>query len=98
MKTRKLRFASLSLMVVGSLLLAACGETGGTPTGTAVTAPTNTTAPAAATDTPAAAPATATTAVQPTTGTGDTSKGTIKLVSSLPRTGNSKPQTDDIVA
>src|SRR5438552_2022783 len=93
MKTRKLRFASLSLMVVGSLLLSACGGTGGTPTDTPVTAaPTNTTAPAAATDTPAAAPATA------TTSTGGTSKGTIKLVSSLPRTGNSKPQTDDIVA
>jgi branched-chain amino acid transport system substrate-binding protein len=49
------------------------------------TAPTA--APAGATDTPAAAAT-----------TGTTAGGTIKLVSSLPRTGLSKTQTDDIVA
>jgi len=38
------------------------------------------------------------TAPTPGTGGGTGDKGTIKLVSSLPRTGLSKPQTDDIVA
>jgi len=72
MKSAKQRYSILSLLVTGSMLLAACGgET---------TAPTA--APAGATNTPA----------------GTTAGGTIKLVSSLPRTGLSKTQTDDIVA
>ena len=78
-----------------SMLLSACGGPAATPTATtgAVEQPTATTA---STDQP-----TATTAAmeQPTntTGTSGGDSGTIKIVSSLPRTGLSKSQTDDIV-
>jgi branched-chain amino acid transport system substrate-binding protein len=85
MKSAKQRFSILSLLVIVSMLLAACGGEAATPTSAPV-APTNTTAAAAPTNTTGT-----------TSGAPDTSKGTIKLVSSLPRTGNSKPQTDDIV-
>lgn len=85
MKSAKLGLTITSLMVVGSMLLAACG-------GNATATP-----PPAATATTGQAAAAPTNTTASTSGAPDTSKGTIKLVSSLPRTGNSKPQTDDIV-
>jgi branched-chain amino acid transport system substrate-binding protein len=74
--------ALLSLLTATAMLLAACDAGGGT------------------TATPTAVPATATTGTAAATSTtgGTTSGEVIKLVSSLPRTGLSKPQTDDIVA
>ncbi|HYO50329.1 MAG TPA: ABC transporter substrate-binding protein, partial [Chloroflexia bacterium] len=88
MKSTKLGFTMVALMVVGSMLLAACGgpaSPAATPAATTVveqpTAMVENT-PAAMEDTPAAM--------------GES--GTIKIVSSLPRTGLSKSQTDDIVA
>lgn len=77
----------MSLLVTGALVLAACGEAAAP-----AAAPTNTT-----TSQTEAPTATAATSAAPTTGaSGDAA--TIKLVSSLPRTGLSKSQTDDIVA
>ena len=90
MKSAKLGMSITSLLVVSSLVLAACGDT---PTATPVAAPTNTTAPAAAA-TNTTAPAAAATITVATS----TDGGTISLVSSLPRTGLSKTQTDDVVA
>ncbi len=78
-----------------SMLLSACGGPAATPTATtgAAEQPTATTA--------AMEQPTATTAMmeQPTNtaGTSGGDTGTIKIVSSLPRTGLSKAQTDDIV-
>ena len=103
MKSAKLRLSVLSLLVTGSMVLAACG---GPANPTAVPA-TNTSAPAAAaTDTAAPAEPTATEAVavgETATTSGATTPpagdgGTIKIVSSMPRTGLSKTQTDDVVA
>jgi branched-chain amino acid transport system substrate-binding protein len=94
MKTTKRNIAITSLLLVGSMLLAACGADATPTTAPAATATTGQAA-AAATATPAAAAPTNTAGASTS---GDTSKGTIKIVSSLPRTGLSKPQTDDIVA
>jgi len=88
MKSAKQRFTVLSLLVTGSMLLAACG---GDATPTTIPA-----AGAGATDTPASSGTTGATAT--TASGGSTTSGSIKLVSSLPRTGLSKTQTDDIVA
>jgi len=89
MKSTKHGFSVVALMVAGSMLLASCGGETAAPAATAVptTAVEQPTAmventPMAMEDTPAAM--------------GDS--GTIKIVSSLPRTGLSKSQTDDIVA
>jgi branched-chain amino acid transport system substrate-binding protein len=72
------------------MVLAACDMGGTAATPTAV-APTATTASAEPTNTTAA--------MEPTATTGSTTEGgTIKLISSLPRTGLSKTQTDDVVA
>ena len=83
MNSTKLRFSVVSLLAASSMVLASCGGE-----------------PAASTPVPTTgAVPTAATGGSPTAGTstgGD--KGTIKIVSSLPRTGLSKPQTDDIVA
>ena len=94
MKSGKLKFSILSAMVASSMVLAACDVGGGAATPTAV-APTATTASAEPTNTTASTEPTNTTAPA-TTPSGE--GGTIKLVSSLPRTGLSKPQTDDMVA
>jgi len=85
MKSTKLRFSIVSLLAASSMILASCGGTAATDTPVPPT-----TAPVATTGTGATAVA--------TTGTSNNGdKGTIKIVSSLPRTGLSKPQTDDIV-
>jgi branched-chain amino acid transport system substrate-binding protein len=92
MKSSKLGFLIVALMVIFTMILSACG--GDTSTATPATSGGTGSSP---TDTPASAPAAATdTPASSSGGSGD--KGTIKIVSSLPRTGNSKPQTDDIVA
>jgi branched-chain amino acid transport system substrate-binding protein len=89
MKSTKLGFTVVALMVVGSMLLAACGgpvSPAATPVATtAVEQPT-----AMVENTPAV--------MEDTPGTTGGDSGTIKIVSSLPRTGLSKSQTDDIVA
>jgi branched-chain amino acid transport system substrate-binding protein len=89
MKSTKLGFTVVALMVVVSMLLAACGgpaSPAATPAATtAVEQPT-----AMVENTPAA--------MEDTPGTTGGDSGTIKIVSSLPRTGLSKSQTDDIVA
>ena len=90
MKKGKSQLILLTLFVVASMLLAAC-DTGGAATPTAV-APTATTATAADATATTAAPAATNTA-----GTGTGTGETIKIVSSLPRTGLSKGQTDTIV-
>lgn len=86
----KQRISLFMIVAVMAGLLAACG--GSTPTAapTAAPAAAPTAAPAAA---PTAAPApAATTAPAPAAG-----GQTIKIVSSLPRTGSSKGQTDSVV-
>jgi branched-chain amino acid transport system substrate-binding protein len=92
MKSTKLGFSVVALMVVSSMLLASCGGTAA-PAATAIPTAAATTAveqpTAAMENTPATMEETPAT-------TGDS--GTIKIVSSLPRTGLSKSQTDDIVA
>jgi len=94
MKKTRLSMLLLSLGVSASLLLSACGDAAPTATAVPGAAATNTTAPAAAaTNTTAPAGATNTTGTTGSTGAG----GTIKIVSSLPRTGLSKGQTDTIV-
>jgi branched-chain amino acid transport system substrate-binding protein len=85
MKSAKKGFSVLSLLVASSMVLASCGGETATPTA------------------PAATPTTATEAATPTTDAGGNTpeagdSGTIKIVSSLPRTGLSKTQTDDVVA
>ncbi len=87
MKRRVSFFLLISIMAG---LLAACGGT--TPSGTAATAVTGA-GQAAATAVTGAGQAAAT-AVAPAAG-GDA--GTIKIVSSLPRTGSSKAQSDTVV-
>src|SRR5687768_15642688 len=96
MKSGKLKFSILSAMVASSMVLAACDVGGGaaTPTAVAPTATTSTAADPTNTTSAAGDPTNTTAPAMTPSGEG----GTIKLVSSLPRTGLSKPQTDDIVA
>jgi branched-chain amino acid transport system substrate-binding protein len=85
---RRISFFLLIAITLG--LLAACGTT------TPAAAPTAAPAAGGSTDAPTAAPA----AAAPTAaaaGGAAASGGTIKIVSSLPRTGSSKGQTDTIV-
>jgi branched-chain amino acid transport system substrate-binding protein len=89
MKSTSKRFAITSLVVAFGMVLTACGQP-------AAQAPTPTTAPPAAEATPTTAPPAA--EATPTTAAPSGEGGTIKIVSSLPRTGLSKSQTDDVVA
>ncbi|MEO6457273.1 MAG: branched-chain amino acid ABC transporter substrate-binding protein [Chloroflexia bacterium] len=84
MRSKKLGLG-LTMAVSFSMLLSACGGPAATPTATtgAIEQPTATTA---AMEQPTK-----------TAGTSGGDTGTIKIVSSLPRTGLSKAQTDDIV-
>src|SRR6266705_2972263 len=75
-----------SISAAATFFLAACG---GTP------AAQPTTAPVAPATSPAASPAAAVPA--PSAAVASTLTGTIKIVSSLPRTGSNKGQTDTIV-
>ncbi len=96
MKSPKLKFTMTSLVVAAGMVLSACGQQpAAAPSPTTAAAPEATPTTAAA---PEATPTTAMAAETPTTAAGGGGGGTIKIVSSLPRTGLSKTQTDDVVA
>lgn len=94
MKSSKLWFMIVAIMLVASMLLSACG--GETSTATPATSGGTGGSTTDLTATPAGSSTEATATTGSTSSSGGAG-GTIKIVSSLPRTGLSKTQTDDIV-
>lgn len=104
MKSKKLGLLLTTLTLSGSMLLSACGPDPAATTPTTAPAAVSPTGMEAATSPTAMEAGESPTAMEATesptamVGGGTGEGGTIKIVSSLPRTGLSKTQTDDVVA